>query len=155
MRTRRWISLILGMLGPVLAQSVSLEPVGSPTLAATWNQILSGQGTWTFQARLRYVAPSSGSYKVLVQGVPAGTAGLGLTAYLTPGTPTRLSGNGSLGTLALSGRTPMTGGYQVLIQGATGVEALLPLTLELSASGSGPLPPGYLFLQVTVLILPE
>lgn len=149
----RW--LWLWALGPALAQWVALEPLGSPTLAATWNQVLSGQGTWVFQAQLRYVAPASGSYRVLLQAVPAAEGPVVLRVFLTPGTPERLGGAGSLGTLALSGRTEMPPGFQALLVGASGVEGLLPLTLELVAQGTGPLPPGYLFLQVTALILPD
>ncbi|MEN2983099.1 MAG: hypothetical protein ABDH20_11545 [Thermus sp.] len=83
--------------------------------------------------------------------------GLGLRAYLTPGTPVRVSGTWALGTLALSGRTPVASpGFQTLLHGARDVQGRLPLTLaNLEALGPGPLLPGYLFLQVNLIIMPE
>ncbi|MFN3369586.1 MAG: hypothetical protein ACK4ZX_09370 [Thermus sp.] len=151
---RRFPWALPWLLGLALAQGVALETVGSSTLAATWDQVLTGRGTWAFQAHLRYTAPP-GNHKVLVQAVPSGGAGLELKAYLTPGTPVVLSGSGTPGNLLLPGRTLLPSGFLTLVQGASGVTVRLPLTLELEAQGPGPLPPGYLFLQVTVVILPE
>ncbi|WP_105318171.1 hypothetical protein [Thermus tenuipuniceus] len=143
------------VLGDALAQSVELVSLSSETRAATWSQTLQGQGLWTYQAELRYAAPASGTYKVLVQVVPAGAHGLTLRGYLTPGTPTRVSGSGALGSLAFTGRTLMPSTYQTLLQGVGNVQGHLPLTLELEAQAQGPLPPGYLFLQVNVVMMPE
>ncbi|WP_167764600.1 hypothetical protein [Thermus tengchongensis] len=138
-----------------LAQQVELVPLSPETLAATWSQTVQGQGLWAYQAELRYAAPPSGTYKVLVQVVPAGAHGLTLRGYLTPGTPTRVSGSGSPGTLALTGRTLMPPTYQTLLQGVANAQGRLALTLELEAAAQGPLPPGYLFLQVNVVMMPE
>lgn len=147
---------LLVLLLPAFAQWVELRPTSPTTLNATPPQILSGRGAWAFEAEVVYRAPSGANHKVLVQLVPSGPMGLGLRAYLTPGTPVRVSGTGPLGTLALSGRTPVASpGFWTLLQGARDVWGRLPLTLELEALGPGPLSPGYLFLQVNLVIMPE
>jgi len=150
------MALFLLGLWPVLAQSVRLEPTSWETQGAGWEQILSGRGSWTFTADLVYQTPGSGAFRILLELVTAGPAGANLSASVTPGTPQRLSGTGALGTLAVSGPTLWPSGFHPLIQGIDpGVGGRLPLELTLSASAPGPLPPGYYFLQATVLLMPQ
>lgn len=151
---RFWPFLLL-LLAQALAQSAELLPLGPETQGATRQEILAGRGSWSFPVALRYDTSglSSGTYEVLLELVPAGPPGVSLTAYLTPGLLERLSGSGSLGALQVSGRTSWGSGFRPLLRGiGAGVVGRLELVLDLEAQAPGPLPPGYLFLQATVLI---
>lgn len=152
----RWSVLVSIFLGLAWAQSLVLVPTSGETRAAALREVLTGRGSWSFTLDLRYDATGlSGAYRVLLELVPAGPAGASLAAYVTPGTPRLLAGSGSPGTLRATGRVLWGAGFRELLGDVGPVRAQLPLTVELSAQASGPLPPGYYFLQVTAAILPQ
>ncbi len=152
----RWSLLVPILLGLAWAQSLALVPTSGETRMAALQEILTGRGSWGFTLDLRYDATGlSSTYRVLLELVPAGPAGVSLAAYVTPGTPRLLAGSGSPGTLRTTGRTLWGAGFRELLGDVGPVRGQLPLTLELSALAPGPLLPGYYFLQVTALILPQ
>jgi len=149
------MAFLLALQGLALAQALEIVPLSGETRMAALEEVRRGQGLWSFTAHLVYdTLGRSGTYRVLVELVPAGPSGASLAAYLTPGTPQVLQGSGP-GTLGVGGRTRWPPGFQTLLQGVGSVRASLPLTLELEARASGLLPPGYYFLQVTAVILPQ
>ncbi len=85
---RSWMAFLLALQGLALAQALEIVPLSGETRMAALEEVRRGQGLWSFTAHLVYdTLGRSGTYRVLVELVPAGPSGASLAAYLTPGTP--------------------------------------------------------------------